>query len=570
VKKKNSSFIRAFRLRFPAWTMFAITAAATAWAGRATVEGRAVSAAVSVLVFAVVATGARSRRRVLDLKDGIRRTRDERDRMCAILDSVPGLLWQSDPEGNRSFIGASWEVFTGQPVADAVGMGWLDQVAEADRDHCLAAHRIAGKDEKPYELEYRIRWTDGREHLVHDRAAPFCDRRGRFRGFVGLTVDIEGMHDAETRHATLDELLVLNEGINRRALDLIRRFDELEDARQHTLFAEEIKTEYLAALADELDQPIAEILNVLELFDAPENAGAHREKVERIRIACDTLSASRDRSHGLGLPDDDEQEGAEAGHFDLRRLVEHVMGRQEPIAEERGLTANTIVEDVVPSLVEGEPLRLRRVLMELWATAFRFAKRGRVTMRVSPEGDPADAMVLFAITVAYENLTEEQLQRAYYPAEPALGEPLGLGLGPCKRIVDLMGGRIGANRDGKGKVRLWASVRLVELHPNWEGRRVHGRLSQELVTSSLGKVLDLSRGGMRVQCSEPPKGTIDVDLSDDEETITLRAEVMWAKRVGFGKHQAGLRFVELDSAKNLELSRLATRNSMRRVLDDAA
>ncbi|MCP3905491.1 MAG: PAS domain-containing protein [Planctomycetes bacterium] len=566
---KKRHFIRALTLRLPAWFMFAGTAAATAWAGRATIEGRTVAAGVSVLVFAAVAVGARNRRRVLDLKDDLRTARGEREGDRTILDHVPGLLWQSDAKGDRLFVGASWEVLTGQPIVDALGTGWLQRVAESDRDHCLAAHRLAATGEQPYELEYRLLWANGTEHLVHDRVTPCFDRRGRFCGYVGLTIDIQAAPDADARAAMVEELLTLNQRINCQALDLITRYEELDDEHQHALYAEQIKSDYLAALADELNGPIDEIRNVLELFESPDLPSAHRVNLERIRKACETLSVSRDRSGGLGCPGDPEEEGAETGHFDLRRLVEHVMCRQEPIATKRGLVAASIVEDVVPSRVDGEPLRLRRLLMEMWATSFRLASRGRVTMRVSPEGEPGESMVHFAISLAGDDITEDQLQRAYYPAEPAKGEPIGLGLGPCKRVADLMGGRLGVQRDAKGMVRLWASVRLVELNPNWEGRRTHGRLTQESVTSSVGKVLDLSLGGMRVQCTRPPEGVIELKLADDDEEISLRARVMWTKRVGFGKHQAGLMFIDLDTAQNLQLSRLATRNSMRRVLDAA-
>ena len=45
-----------------------------------------------------------------------------------------------------------------------------------------------------------------------------------------------------------------------------------------------------------------------------------------------------------------------------------------------------------------------------------------------------------------------------------------------------------------------------------EGRRVPGRLPQELLMCSLGPVLDLSVGGMRVLSTKPRAGTLDVGL----------------------------------------------------------
>ena len=69
--------------------------------------------------------------------------------------------------------------------------------------------------------------------------------------------------------------------------------------------------------------------------------------------------------------------------------------------------------------------------------------------------------------------------------------------------------------------------------------------------------------------SQVPEGVLDVELMDDEETLALRAEVAWSRRVAFGKHEAGLKFVDLPAEAPLQLSRIATRNRLRRVLDAA-
>jgi hypothetical protein len=82
-------------------------------------------------------------------------------------------------------------------------------------------------------------------------------------------------------------------------------------------------------------------------------------------------------------------------------------------------------------------------------------------------------------------------------------------------------------------------------------------------------VLDMSLGGMRVRTIKPQEGRVDVELSDEEETICLRAEIAWCRRIGFGKHEAGLRFVDVDPQTSAQLGRLATRNRLRRVMEAA-
>ena len=76
-------------------------------------------------------------------------------------------------------------------------------------------------------------------------------------------------------------------------------------------------------------------------------------------------------------------------------------------------------------------------------------------------------------------------------------------------------------------------------------------------------------GGMRVRSRKVPDGVFAVDVSDDRETLTVQAETAWRRPVGFSKHEIGLKFVDVTPETAARLSRLATRNRLRRVLEAA-
>ena len=87
-------------------------------------------------------------------------------------------------------------------------------------------------------------------------------------------------------------------------------------------------------------------------------------------------------------------------------------------------------------------------------------------------------------------------------------------------------------------------------------RRRHPRLAQECLQSSLGPVLDLSRGGARVLCKQLPEEdelivTIDDGLGDDP--LRLQARVVRREKVGWRKHAVGLEFVGPDEATTRRL-----------------
>ncbi len=74
-------------------------------------------------------------------------------------------------------------------------------------------------------------------------------------------------------------------------------------------------------------------------------------------------------------------------------------------------------------------------------------------------------------------------------------------------------------------------------------RRKSGRLRSEgTLRCNLGRVLDLSRGGVRVLTTRRLKGERLAKLSTEDEGLHVPANVVWCQRVGFGQHIAGLEF----------------------------
>ena len=61
---------------------------------------------------------------------------------------------------------------------------------------------------------------------------------------------------------------------------------------------------------------------------------------------------------------------------------------------------------------------------------------------------------------------------------------------------------------------------------------------------NLGRVLDISAGGMRVLSSRPLKGRQVVELSTTSRRLKVFGDVIWCKKVGFRKHEAGLEYVD--------------------------
>jgi predicted SPOUT superfamily RNA methylase MTH1 len=98
-------------------------------------------------------------------------------------------------------------------------------------------------------------------------------------------------------------------------------------------------------------------------------------------------------------------------------------------------------------------------------------------------------------------------------------------------------------------------------------RRRYGRVRIENLRCSLGTVVDLSAGGMRVITSKlSAKKTgerITVELNSSRHSVRLSAQLTWGERIGFRKHIVGLRFCDLSEEERRKIGLIARAYAIR-------
>lgn len=252
-------------------------------------------------------------------------------------------------------------------------------------------------------------------------------------------------------------------------LERHRRLEsELKDAKKQTEAAMMAKGEFLATMSHEIRTPLNGILPVLDMLLAarltPEQGEllrtAHGSAKQMLRIVDDILDYSKLEANKVDL---------ETTAFNLREVAESVVRLMSKQAETKGILLHLEIEPAVRLPVRGDPTRLRQVLTNLLSNAIKFTDRGRVTLRILRNGeDRLHHPLRFEVVDTGIGIAAQKVSllfTAFSQADASTTRMYGgtgLGLVICKRIVTLMGGRIGVDSTPGQGSRFWFEIPLLK------------------------------------------------------------------------------------------------------------
>lgn len=244
---------------------------------------------------------------------------------------------------------------------------------------------------------------------------------------------------------------------------------ELRLAKQAAESAVLAKGEFLATMSHEIRTPLNGIVPMLDLLMHARLAPDHAELVrtaylssqQMLRIVDDILDYSKLEADKLEL---------ETTAFNLRELLEGVMQLMERPAQSKGLRLHMQIDPGVRLPVRGDPVRLRQVLGNLVSNAVKFTERGSVTVSLRKLGEtPSQHQLRFEVRdtgIGISQAAQSRLFQAFSQADASttrLYGGTGLGLAISKRIVDLMGGRIGVESEPGHGATFWFEIPLLKV-----------------------------------------------------------------------------------------------------------
>ena len=362
---------------------------------------------------------------------------ESESRFRHLADAVPVLIWLADTTKACFYFNKQWLDFTGRSFERGVGEGWAGSIHPDDLSARRDIYERTFDARQPFAMEYRLRRHDGAYRWLYDCGAPRYDDAGTFLGYVGGCIDITDRKEAETR---------------------------LLEARSAAEAASRAKSAFLAMMSHELRTPMTGVIGMADfLAETPLNDD-QRSYVYTMRASAKTLLTVLNDILDYSKIDADRLT-LDSVAFDVVALATETLLLFRPKAEENACLATLDAGAVERLIVRGDPIRIKQVLGNLVGNAVKFTRRGTITVRLRHETAGERIRLRFEIEDTGIGISDADMERLFLPFSQADARTTrtfggtGLGLAISKRLVEMMGGEIGASsRPGVGSVFRFSCV----------------------------------------------------------------------------------------------------------------
>ncbi|MGV6830933.1 MAG: ATP-binding protein [bacterium] len=337
---------------------------------------------------------------------------NERDstktKLETIVENVEGVIFESDLEGNFTFLNQAWETYSGFSVQDSIGKNFRhflkDEFVESDKS---VVEIFSGDIEG---LEFVFKYPKPNKTMWFEVKFKLNkDSKGNRIGFVGTIIDITNLKKTEI---------------------------DLQEASK-------AKDQFLSTMSHEIRTPLNAVTGLSNILLMDDHMPEQEENLKALKysgehllgLINDLLDFSKIKSGKLKLVEKE---------FNLEALLNNIHSNFAHKADKKEIEFEVKRCNKTPFLVIGDGIKLSQVLKNLLSNSFKFTEQGGIKLTVSNLGvknnrvDLEFKVIDTGIGIAkekQETIFESFMQESAETSVKYGGT--GLGLAICKRILKL-------------------------------------------------------------------------------------------------------------------------------------